>query len=153
MVISSETRAALVEELNDLQNVKLPAARACVTDARSAGDISENTDFVIALEDEKRLLSRVSYIEDVLKNATNTDQEGVDDGGIGVGAVVTIAWDEGDTETFVVGSIVERHSKYPVVTPNSPVGEALIGAEVGDNVCAQTPQGDLPFVIVSVEYP
>src|SRR5690348_4883733 len=91
--------------------------------ARELGDLSENGDYHAAKEEQGKMEGRIGRLSVLLKNAKIVEETGADD--VRVGCVVGIRY-EGDTdvEKYLVGSIEERHSDYPVMSPGSPLGQA-----------------------------
>src|SRR5690606_11878819 len=121
--------------------VDLPAAREDIVHARSAGDSAENSDIFVALENEGRLLARVKYIESVLKQAADGGVAEVSTDSVSPGVVVSLDFGDGEIERYLVGSIEERPEGVGVLTTESPLGAALLGARCGDVVSYETPTG------------
>ncbi len=96
--------------------------------------------------------SRIRQLQRLLKSATIVDAED-GDGTVATGRVVTLRYEgdgEDDTADFFVGSIEERHVDLTVVSPGSPLGQALLGHAAGDKVEYAAPGGTLKVQIVSV---
>ena len=119
--------------------------------ARELGDLSENGDYQAAKEEQGRMEGRIARLSTILKNSKIIDPR-AEDGRVSVGVVVELRY-EGDTETerYLVGSIEERKDGVTVVSPSSPLGEALVGAKVGDAVGFEAPGGRLRVEVVSIE--
>ncbi|MPY92745.1 MAG: transcription elongation factor GreA [Acidimicrobiia bacterium] len=119
--------------------------------ARELGDLSENGDYQAAKEEQGRMEGRIARLATILRNHKIIDPS-ADDGRVSVGVVVELRYD-GDTETerFLVGSIEERKDGVTVVSPTSPLGEALVGSAVGDVVDFEAPGGELRVEVVSIE--
>ncbi|HEY5887892.1 MAG TPA: GreA/GreB family elongation factor, partial [Acidimicrobiales bacterium] len=76
---------------------------------------------------------------------------GSDDGTVAAGSVVSIRYEgDDDVETYLLGSIEEKRDGIEIMSPGSPIGQALVGAQAGDVVEAETPGGTLRVEIVSV---
>jgi transcription elongation factor GreA len=76
---------------------------------------------------------------------------GSDDGTVAAGSVVTIRYEgDDDTETYLLGSIEEKREGVDIMSPGSPIGQALVGGKAGDVVEAETPGGTLRVEIVEV---
>jgi transcription elongation factor GreA len=118
--------------------------------ARELGDLSENGDYHAAKEEQGKMHGRILHLANILENAVIVEAD--DDGVVKAGTVVSIRY-EGDDEVerYLLGSIEERHEGLEVMSPGSPLGEALLGHEVGDVVAYDTPTGaTLRVEIVSV---
>lgn len=118
--------------------------------ARELGDLSENGDYHAAKEEQGKMEGRILHLAAMLENAVIIESS--DDGLVSAGSVVAIAY-EGDDEVerYLIGSIEERHDDLEVISPASPLGEALIGRSVGDVVAYEAPGGTLKVRIVDVE--
>ena len=117
--------------------------------ARELGDISENADYDAAKDEQGKSEARVRQLEQIIKNAVIV--EGAAGDVVAPGCVVEIRYEgDDDTQTYLVGSIEERHDTYDVLTVNSPVGQALLGAEPGSTVTYQGPRRELSVTVVSV---
>ena len=120
--------------------------------ARELGDLSENGDYHAAKEEQGKMEARIRQLVDMLENAEIVST--ADNGGhVAHGSVVAIRY-EGDDEVerFLVGSIEERHHDLDVISPSSPLGEALIGSAPGDSVTFTAPTGaELRVEVVSLE--
>ena len=118
--------------------------------ARELGDISENADYDAAKDEQGKSEARIRQIESILKNAVVL--EGAADGDtVQPGTLVDLLY-EGDSEpqTYLVGSIEERHDTYDVLSTNSPLGQAILGTEPGTSVTYQGPRKELSVKVVGV---
>jgi transcription elongation factor GreA len=119
--------------------------------ARELGDLSENGDYHAAKDAQGHMEGRIRQLDAILKNCEIVDE--VDDGVIGAGSVVTILYEgeaEDMAETYLLGHIEERHGGLDVISPGSPLGEALMGHHSGDLVHYEAPNGTLAVKILSV---
>ncbi|MEZ5178622.1 MAG: transcription elongation factor GreA [Acidimicrobiales bacterium] len=118
--------------------------------ARELGDLSENGDYHAAKEEQGKMAGRIAHLANIIENAVIVEAEA--DGVVKAGTVVGIRYEgDDDVERYLLGSIEERHDDLDVMSPGSPLGEALLGHEVGDTVEYQTPTGaTLRVEIVSV---
>ncbi len=119
--------------------------------ARKLGDLSENGDYHAAKEEQAKMEGRIVHLTRILADAAIIDVD--DGGGVGVmlGSVVTVRYDGDDeTESFLVGVIEERHPDVVVVSPGSPMGEALLGASEGQTVEFDSPGGRQKVAVVEV---
>lgn len=118
--------------------------------ARELGDLSENGDYQAAKEEQGKMEGRIGRLSVLIKNAVIVDGTSVD-GTVSTGMVVQLRYD-GDTEveSYLVGSIEERKAGVTVVSPGSPLGQALLGARAGDTVGYEAPGGQLRVEVVAV---
>jgi transcription elongation factor GreA len=114
------------------------------------GDLSENGDYHAAKEEKGKMEGRIMHLVQILENAEIVESTGSD--AVIAGSVVEIRYEgDDDTETFLLGSIEERHDDLEVMSPGSPLGQALLEATVGDTVSYETPTGaTLAVEVVSI---
>jgi transcription elongation factor GreA len=142
----------LKAELEELTTVgRIEIARK-IEEARALGDLSENGDYHAAKETQGLMEGRIRQIQALLENAVIVESAGSGDV-VGPGSTVSIRYEgDDDVERFLIGSIEERHhSDVDVISPGSPLGQALIGRKVGETVDYQAPSGILQVEIVGVE--
>jgi transcription elongation factor GreA len=108
--------------------------------ARELGDLSENGDYHAAKEEQGKMEARIRNLEAVLANAEIVESATGD--AVEPGSVVSIRYaGDDEVETYLIGSIEERHDDLEVMSPASPLGEALLGARPGDTVEFTAPTG------------
>lgn len=145
MRLSESSYNRITDEVRFLVDVRVPEVRAMVVASKGAGDNSQNTDYFSAAEEEGRVLAEITRLQAVLdahELAVARGQELPDGLSVVCGVVATVAFEEGDCEDYLVGSIEEsRSSDMAVVTPESPLGAALIGRMVSEQVRWEMPNG------------
>jgi transcription elongation factor GreA len=119
--------------------------------ARELGDLSENGDYHAAKEEQGKMEGRIAHLASLLDDVTIVESE-ADGSTVQHGTVVSIRY-EGDDEheTYLIGSIEERHEEHEVISPTSPLGQALMGAAVDETVSFQAPAGELKVTIVAID--
>ena len=129
-------------ELEDLTTRgRVEIARA-IEAARTLGDLSENGDYHAAKDAQGKMEARIRQLEHMLSTATILDESATPAGVVGAGTVVTIRYEgDDDTERYLIGSIEEKHEDYEVISPSSPLGQALMGRKVGEVVEYEVPSG------------
>jgi transcription elongation factor GreA len=140
----------LKEEHDDLvTRGRLEIARKIET-ARELGDLSENGDYHAAKEEQGKMEGRIAHLAGLIENAEIVENADADE--VRAGVVVAIRYEgDDDVERYLLGSIEERVEGLEVMSPGSPLGEALLGKRPGDVVQYQTPTGATMAVeIVSV---
>lgn len=117
--------------------------------ARALGDLSENGDYHAAKDEQGKMESRIRQIEAMLEDVEIV--EAVKGDKVEHGVVVSIRYEGDDeSESFLVGSIEERHDDLEVLSPDSPLGQALLGHKVGDVVGFAAPNGELNVTITDI---
>jgi transcription elongation factor GreA len=148
--LSQDAFDRLQSELDDLRTRgRIDIARA-IEAARALGDLSENGDYHAAKDAQGKMEARIRQLEAMLSDVVIVDP-GTPGGEVTTGAVVSLryAGDE-DVERYLIGSIEERREGVAVVSPNSPLGQALMGKKEGDTVSYDAPSGVLEVEIVQV---
>jgi transcription elongation factor GreA len=148
--LSQATHDRLSAELAELTtHGRVDIARK-IQAARELGDLSENGDYHAAKEEQGKMEARIRHLEAVLADAEIVEADGADR--VQPGVVVSISY-EGDDEVerFLVGSVEERHGELEVLTPGSPLGQALMDRQVGDVVDFEAPGGVLKVEVVDIE--
>lgn len=125
--------AELEEELNDLRVNKRAENVQAIKEARSHGDLSENSEYDAARDEQAKIEARIQELEYKLENATIIDN--TDKSTVNVGCDVTILYVEDDEEDVysIVGSL-EADPFENKISNESPIGSAIIGKKVGDVV-------------------
>ena len=112
--------------------------------ARALGDLSENGDYHAAKDAQGKMESRVRQLQRMLDGAVIVDSSTHQEGVVTTGVVVELRYEgDEDTERFLVGSIQEKGGRVSVVSPASPLGQALLGHVVGETVEYEAPNGRL----------
>jgi transcription elongation factor GreA len=108
--------------------------------ARELGDLSENGDYHAAKEEQGKMAGRIAHLANLLENAVIVEDAATDH--VQPGVVVAIRYEgDDDVERYLLGSIEERIEGIEVMSPGSPLGQALVGGKVGDTVEYETPTG------------
>jgi transcription elongation factor GreA len=150
--LTSDTYTRLQLELEDLKTRgRVQIARA-IEAARALGDLSENGDYHAAKDSQGKMEARIRQLEAMLENASIVDSEAAGaTGTITTGVVVSLKYvGDDDVEDYLLGSIEERREGHSVISPNSPLGQALMGHKVGDRVGYEAPSGILEVEIVRI---
>lgn len=150
--ITEEGFARLQDELNELIETERPKIIAAVADARSHGDLRENSAYDAARQDQAMIEKRISDLEQTLRNAVVIKRESSsgNNATVGLGSKVVVDMD-GEEETFTIVGAAEARPSQGYISNASPIGKALDGRRKGDKVRAQTPGGSLDLMIVSVD--
>ena len=141
---------SLKTEFDQLVNVKRPATVDRLANARSMGDLSENSDYHSAKEALEFLDGRIAELEQVLANAQVAKDGDTAKGEVGMGAKVRVKVNNSEHTFHIVGEW-EADPKEKKISHESPLGRALVGKKVGEKVDVQAPAGKVQYTIVSVE--
>jgi len=149
--LTAEGAARLKTELEQLKgSARLELAQR-LRAAVQNGDLSENADYHKAKEDQAFLEGRIQELEYLLKNAIIIEQNGEKMEVVDVGAHVTIQEGEYPAETYHLVGAKEADPRNGRISNESPIGSALIGHRVGDDVVVETPGGQIHLKIIRIE--
>jgi len=148
--VTKEGLAKLKAELAELNDVKRPEVARRIKEAREMGDISENSEYDAAKQEQSYIEGRISELEEFLKNAEISKDNGKRDI-IGVGAMVKIRVDSQEIEYHIVGA-PEANPLEKKISHESPLGAALVGKKVGDKIEVDAPVGKLTYTILKIDY-
>ena len=143
---------ALEEELESLKVVKRKEVAAKIREAREQGDLSENAEYDAAKDEQRDIETRIEEIEKILKNVEVVDEDEVDLDKINVGCVVVLYDKEFDEEVEykIVGS-TEANSLQGKISNESPLGKALIGRTVGEDIEVEAQAGVIEYKVLKIE--
>ncbi|WP_129045161.1 transcription elongation factor GreA [Companilactobacillus metriopterae] len=149
--MTEEGKRLLEEELENLKQVKRPEVIDRIKIARSFGDLSENSEYSSAKDEQSVLESRISQIQVMLQYAQIVDTDQVDEDEVSIGKKVTVQEDDDEPEVFFIVGSAESNPDEGKISNDSPIAKALIGKKVGDSVLVDTPAGSYELTIKSVE--
>jgi transcription elongation factor GreA len=151
VVLTPEGKRNLEEELNDLKVVKRVEIAQDIKTALSFGDLSENAEYDEAKNAQARIEGRIRTIEETLRRAVIIDASELPTDVVTIGNAVKVKDLEYDDEdTYTVVGATEADPAKLFVSNESPIGEALLGARVGDTVQAQTPGGAVRLKVLKI---
>jgi transcription elongation factor GreA len=150
-VMTGEGLRKLETELETLKTETRREIADKIKVALSFGDLSENSEYDEAKNEQAKVEARIAELEVMLKNAKVIDEDESNSGRINVGSKVKVLDIEYNEEIVysIVGS-AEADPAEGMISDESPVGRALIGAAVGDKVVAETPAGELSFKVLEI---
>jgi transcription elongation factor GreA len=150
--LTQDTHQRLSDELEDLRTRgRVEIARA-IEAARMLGDLSENGDYHAAKDSQGKMEARIRQLQAMLDRAIIVDSVSASASGeVTTGVLVSLRYvGDDEVERYLIGSIEERREGISVVSPNSPLGQALMGHKPGDRVSYDAPSGPLAVEITSV---
>ncbi len=141
----------LHKELENLKKVARPQVIKAIEEARAHGDLSENAEFIAAKEHQSFVEKKIREIEQKLANSEIMDRLNSTDGKVGFGSTVTLKnSDNGENVTYQILGPDESDIRSGKISIASPLGKALIGKEVEDEVKVQTPGGTRSYTILKI---
>ena len=148
----AEGHRALTDEVKRLKTIERPAVIDAIEEARAHGDLSENAEYHAAKERQGHIEASIADIDDRLSRALVIDPTTLSGDKVVFGATVTLV-DEDDKEIrYQLVGQQEADAKVGRISYNSPLGRALIGREVGDEVEVTTPAGDRYYEVAKIEF-
>ncbi len=152
IILTSEGKEKLEEELHELETVKRDEIGERIRVAREFGDISENSEYDDAKNEQAFLENRITEINDILANAKIVDspKRGTK---VVIGCTVTLEDAKGNERVFTVVGAAEADSANGKVSNESPVGRAVLGKKKGDEVEYEGPTGrKMKFTLTKIQH-
>ena len=149
--VSSEGLKKLQEELEYLKTTKRKEVAEAIKVARAFGDLSENSEYDEAKNEQGLVEARIAEIESMLKNVKVIDESNIKTDSVDVGNRVKVFDEtfEEEVEYTIVGSSESNPVEFKI-SDESPIGRALIGSSIGETVKAETPGGDIVMKILEI---
>ena len=151
--LTPERLKELQDELTYLKTVREKEVAELIKEARSFGDLSENSEYDEAKTEQGKLYSRIAEVENILSNCL-VIEENEDDGAayVRIGSTVTVLDKEfNETEVYKIVGSQEADPMNGVISEDSPFGRALLGKNVGDDVVVDAPAGSVEYKLLKVE--
>lgn len=149
--MTAEGKKKLEQELEDLKLKKRPEIIERIKIARGFGDLSENSEYTSAKDEQSVVESRISEIKTMLQYAEVVDVNDVDANEVSVGKKVTFQEADEEPETYQIVGSAESDPLAGKISNDSPIAQSLLGKKVGDTVTIETPGGAFAVKIISVE--
>ncbi|HWO95375.1 MAG TPA: transcription elongation factor GreA [Bacillus sp. (in: firmicutes)] len=141
----------LEQELEHLKSVKRKEVVERIKIARSFGDLSENSEYDSAKEEQAFVEGRITTLENMIRNAKIIEEDAENSTTVSLGKSVTfIELPDGEEETYTIVGSAEADPFEGKISNDSPIAKSLMGKQVGDEVVVQTPGGEMNVRIVSV---
>ena len=142
----------LVDELNYLRGEKTEEVKKALAFARSLGDLSENSEYDAAKDEQGQVAARISELEELIREAVIIDESEMDEKVVNLGSTILL-YDEqfGEEVEYAIVSTNEADAINGKISDRSPIGAAMIGKTIGDEVEVETPGGVLRFRVLRVE--
>ena len=149
--ITSLRLADLEKELNYLKTTREREIAAMIAEARSYGDLSENSEYDAAKNEQAKLYGRIAEIEDILAHAVIIQDENEATGRVGLGCTVVVRNPKTGAETTyrITGSQEANPMEYKI-SDDSPFGRAVVGKSVGDTFMVMAPSGSYELKVIDI---
>lgn len=149
---TAEGYKSLVDELSYLKQTKLEEVKRSLAEARSFGDLSENSEYDEAKNEQAKVVARITELEELINHAKVIDESEIKADVVNLGSTVLVHDYELDEE--VEYKLVGTNEANPMlgrISDQSPIGSAMLGAVVGDVIPVETPGGELKIKILKVQ--
>ena len=146
-----EGKKKLEEELEDLKTNKRAEVIKRIKIARSFGDLSENSEYESAKDEQSFVEGRIKEIDNMLNHAEIIDNENVDADEVSVGKSVTFQEEDDDPETYQIVGAAEADPLNGKISNESPIAKGLVGHKKGEKVTVTTPDGEMTVTIIDVQ--
>ncbi|MGN1034192.1 MAG: transcription elongation factor GreA [Oscillospiraceae bacterium] len=151
IVLTNEGFQKFEKELEELKSVKRKEVAEKIKVAISFGDLSENSEYDEAKNEQAMIEARIVQLETMLRNVQVMNEAEISTDVVNIGSVVSIKeLDSDEVETYHIVGSSEANPLDGKISDESPIGEALISHKTGDIVDVETPSGLLKFKIISI---
>lgn len=151
VTVTDEGLKKMQEELDYLKNVKRKEVSDAIGVARSFGDLSENSEYDEAKNEQAKVEAQIAELEDNIKHAVVIDETQVKGNLVNVGSTVKLCNSSTGAElTYTIVGSTEADPLEGKISDMSPIGKAIIGTKKGDKVKVEIPAGEMEFEILEV---
>ena len=148
----AEGHAILMVTLRDLKEKERPQNVQDIEEARAHGDLSENAEYHAAKERQGQIEAQIMDLEDKLARAVVIDPRELSGDKVVFGATVDLLDEDDKPVTYQIVGQTEADAKRGRISDSSPLGRALIGRKLGEEVEVATPSGDKYYSIAQVQF-
>jgi len=149
--LTAEGKKQLEEKLAYYKSVKRPEVVKKIGSAREYGDLSENSEYDAAKEEQAQIEAEISEMEDILLNCEIISKKDIDTEVVSIGTTVKLYDEEFDEEVSykILGS-TESDPANGIISNASPVGAALLGHKKGEEITVNMPTGSIKYKILAI---
>ena len=148
--ITSLRLADLEKELNYLKTTREREVAAMIAEARSYGDLSENSEYDAAKNEQGKLYGRIAEIEDILSHAVIIEDENEATGRVGLGCTVVVENEQGQRIEYKITGSQEANPMENKLSDDSPFGRGIVGKAAGETFSVNAPAGSYTMKVISV---
>ena len=150
--MSAARAQELQEELNYLKTTRSDEVAEQIKVARGFGDLSENSEYDEAKNEQGKLYSRIAELEEVLQHVVIVDESNVPSNVVSIGCTVTVVNANGmEMPPYKIVGSQESDPMRGIISEESPFGKALVGAKEGDTVTVEAPGGSMKYTVKKIE--
>ena len=149
--MSAARAQELQEELNFLKTTRADEVAEQIKIARGFGDLSENSEYDEAKNEQGKLYARIAELEEILQHLVIVDESNSPSNVVSIGSSVTVADKSGTERTYRIVGSQEADPMHGIISEESPFGKALLGAKEGDTVTVEAPSGAIVYTVSKVE--
>lgn len=154
VVLTPHGLQRIEDELKVLQTVRRQDVAEQIRQAKELGDVSENAEYETAKTEQAFLESRIAELKAILNNCFVIEEEDIRTDVIGIGSVATVKDLDYDEEwSFMMVGSFEANPEEDRISNESPIGDALFGKKVGDEVAAKIPAGNVRLKVLAINKP
>ncbi len=151
IIVSKEGLEKLQQELEFLKTVKRKEVALAIQKARAYGDLSENSEYDEAKNEQAEIEGKIAHLEETLENAIVLDDSELGTDKVNVGNKVMVHNIDTDEECeYKIVSTTEADPMQFMISDDSPLGKALIGQRTGDSINVETPMGVVKYTITKI---
>ncbi|KKW02369.1 MAG: Transcription elongation factor GreA [Parcubacteria group bacterium GW2011_GWC2_49_9] len=148
--LTGEGFKKVIRELDELKNVKRKVIAERIQDAKELGDLSENAEYAEAKNEQSFTEGRIAELETIVKNAEIIDSSKLTAVSVEVGNTVKLKAEENISREFSIVGSNEADPNTGRISNESPLGQAMLGKRVGEEVVIFTPGGRISYTIESI---
>jgi transcription elongation factor GreA len=152
MPMLKEGYELISKELVRLKTIERPEVIDAIEEARAHGDLSENAEYHAAKERQGQIEATIADYEDRLSRAVVIDPKDLSGDKVVFGATVTLLDEDDKPVKYQIVGQIEADAKKGRISYNSPLGRALIGRKIGDDVEVTVPSGDRYYAVDKIEF-
>ncbi|MCM3002584.1 transcription elongation factor GreA [Priestia koreensis] len=150
--MTKEGKEKLEQELEYLKSVKRKEVVERIKTARGFGDLSENSEYDAAKDEQAFVEARIATLENMIRNAKIIEEDAENSSVVSLGKSVTfVELPDGDEETYTIVGSAEADPFEGKISNDSPIAKSLMGKQIGDEVVVQTPGGEMSVKIVTIK--
>ena len=150
--MSQERYDELKKELDYSKTTRADEIAELIKEARGFGDLSENSEYDEAKNEQGKLYSRIAELEEILQHVVIVDESNAPTNVVTIGCKVTVADTNGkELPAYKIVGSQEADPMHGIISEESPFGKALIGAKEGDTVTVEAPRGSINYTVRKIE--